>query len=44
MMQDLNELTIAELKQYLSQHRNEPGVFHDCLAILMQHSCKAYLV
>jgi hypothetical protein len=38
MSQDLNELTTADLKQYLSQHRNEPGVFHDCLQILMQRS------
>ncbi|PSB24632.1 DUF6887 family protein [Stenomitos frigidus] len=35
MTQDLNQLTNAELKRYLSEHRNNDDAFHDALQVLM---------
>ncbi|MBC7968795.1 MAG: hypothetical protein H7Z11_01455 [Verrucomicrobia bacterium] len=35
MPQDLNQLTNAELKRYLSEHRNNDEAFHEALQVLM---------
>jgi len=35
MSQDLNQMTIAELKQYISKHRNSDDAFHEALQVLM---------
>lgn len=35
MTQDLNQLTNAELKRYISEHRNNDEAFHEALQILM---------
>ena len=35
MSQDLNQMTNAELKRYISEHRNNDDAFHAALQILM---------
>jgi hypothetical protein len=40
-MQDLSQMTTAELKKYLSQHRND-STFHDGLKVLMERSDGAH--
>lgn len=35
MTQDLNQLTNAELKRYISEHRNNDESFHAALQVLM---------
>ncbi len=35
MTQDLNQLTNAELKRYISEHRNNDEAFHAALQVLM---------
>ncbi len=35
MAQDLNQLANAELKRYLSEHRNNDEAFHAALQVLM---------
>jgi hypothetical protein len=38
MMQDLTQMTTAELKQYLSQNRNDSDAFHAGLQVMMSRS------
>jgi hypothetical protein len=42
MAQGLNELTTTELKQYLSQNRNDSGAFRAGLQIMMNRSGGAH--
>jgi hypothetical protein len=35
MMQDLTQMTTTELKQYLSQNRNDSDAFHAGLQVMM---------
>lgn len=35
MMQNLNQMTNTELKQYISKHRNEEEAFRAALQVLM---------
>ncbi len=35
MTQDLNQFTNAELKQYISEHRNDDEAFHAALQVLL---------
>jgi hypothetical protein len=35
MSQDLNQMTNAELKRYISKHRNNEDAFHAALEVLM---------
>jgi hypothetical protein len=35
MTQDLNQMTNAELKRYISEHRNNDDAFHAALQVLM---------
>jgi hypothetical protein len=35
MPQDLHQLTNAELKRYISEHRNDDEAFHAALQVLM---------
>lgn len=35
MMQNLNEMTTSELKQYISEHRNDEEAFRAALQVLI---------
>jgi hypothetical protein len=35
MMQNLSEMTNTELKQYISEHRNNPDSFEAAMAVVM---------
>lgn len=37
MNQDLNQMTNAELKRYISEHRNDDQAFRAGLQVLMNH-------
>ncbi|MEH2145571.1 DUF6887 family protein [Nostoc sp.] len=41
MMQNLNQMTNTELKQYISEHRNEEEAFRAALQVLMSRSDSA---
>lgn len=41
MMQNLSDLTTAELKQYLSAHRNDEEAFRAALQVLMSRQSPA---
>jgi hypothetical protein len=43
MMQNLSEMTNAELKQYISEHRNNPDSFAAAMAVVMSRRNPANL-
>jgi hypothetical protein len=43
MMQNLSEMTNTELKQYISEHRNNPDSFEAAMAVVMSRRNPANL-
>jgi hypothetical protein len=43
MMQNLSEMTTTELKQYISEHRNNPDLFEAAMAVVMSRRNTANL-
>jgi hypothetical protein len=43
MMQNLSEMTNTELKQYISEHRNNPDSFEGAMAVVMSRRNPANL-
>jgi hypothetical protein len=41
MMQNLNQMTNAEIKRYISEHRNDEEAFRSALQVLMSRSDSA---
>lgn len=43
MMQNLSQMTNIELKQYISEHRNDNEAFHSAMEVLMSRRNPANL-